>query len=70
MNEITIKVADMKCDGCEATIRKALLKLDGVFDARANHKSGEVWLQVNESDFRVSAADAAIRGLDYEPEGG
>jgi len=35
LNEITIKVIDMKCDGCEATIRKALLKLGGVYDARA-----------------------------------
>jgi len=68
MNEITIKVIDMKCDGCEATIRKALLKLDGVYDARADHKIGNVWLSVR-SGFSIVAADEAIRKLGYEPEG-
>jgi len=67
MKEIAIKVADMKCDGCEATIRKALLKLNGVYDARADHKTGNVWLHVNESRFRIVEADKAIRKLGYEP---
>ncbi|MDQ6960382.1 MAG: heavy-metal-associated domain-containing protein [Mariprofundaceae bacterium] len=68
MKEITIKVADMKCEGCGATIRKALLKLNGVYDARADYKTGNVWLHVTESRFRIAEADAAIRGLGYELE--
>jgi len=70
MNEIIIKVIDMKCNGCEATIRKALLKLNGVYDARADHKTGNVWLHINKSRFRIAEADEAIRKLGYQPEKG
>ncbi len=70
MKEITIRLADMKCTGCEATIRKALLKLNGIYDARANHKTGEVWMQVNETGFRIAEADEAIRKLGYKIEEG
>jgi len=68
MKEITIKVNDMKCAGCEATIRKELLKLNGVYDARANFKTGDVWMHVNESSFRIAEADEAIRELGYKTE--
>ncbi len=68
MKEMTLHVGGMKCDGCEATIRKALLKLDGIFDARANHKTGRLWLQVHESRFSISKVDETIRGLGYAPE--
>lgn len=70
MKEITIRIADMKCAGCEATIRKALLKLNGIYDARANHETGEVWMQVNETGFRIAEADEAIRKLGYKIEEG
>ncbi len=69
MKEMVIRIAGMKCDGCEATIRKALLELDGVFDAHANHKTGEIWLQVFESHFSIAAVDKALRKLGYGPEG-
>jgi len=68
MKEITIKIIDMKCDGCGTTIRKALLKLNGVYDARADYKTGNIWLHVNGSHFRIAEADEAIRKLGYEPE--
>ncbi|GMQ99581.1 MAG: hypothetical protein BMS9Abin18_0399 [Zetaproteobacteria bacterium] len=70
MKEMTIRVIDMKCAGCEATIRKELLKLNGVYDARANFKTGDVWIHVNESRFRIAEADEAIRNLGYQPEEG
>lgn len=68
MKEITIRVNDMKCDGCGVTIRKALLKLNGVYDARVDYKTGNVWMHVNESRFRIAEADEAIRKLGYQPE--
>ncbi len=68
LKHITIKLAGMRCDGCENTIRKRLLKLDGIYDARANDKTGEVHLSVNESVFRMTDVDAAIRELGYEPK--
>ncbi len=66
MREIVIHVEDMKCAGCEATLRKKLLTLNGVYDARANFKNGAVLLSVN-SGFQISAADKAIRELGYTP---
>jgi len=68
MKELTIFVTGMKCTGCEGTIRKALLKLNGVYDARANHRTGEVWLQVIESKFHFSEVDAALCSIGYDPE--
>ncbi len=67
MKEIIIHVNDMKCDGCEATIRKALFRVNGVYDARADHKTGKVQMQVNEAAFRIVEADEAIRDIGYEP---
>jgi len=68
MKEITVRVIDMKCDGCEATIRKALFKVGGVYDAQADHKTGKVWMQVNESVFRIVEANETIRKLGYKTE--
>jgi len=70
MKEITFRVTDMKCEGCGSTIRKALLKLNGVYDARADYKTGNVWLHVTESRFRIAEADEAIRKLGYELDAG
>ncbi len=67
MKKITLWVSNMTCDGCEATIRKALLRVDGIEDAWADHKTSRVWLQVNESRFRIAEADRVIRQLGYEP---
>ncbi len=66
VKEVRLKVEDMKCAGCEATIRKRLLTLKGVYDARANFKTGDVLLNVN-SSFQISRADEAIRTLGYTP---
>jgi len=69
MKKITLRVGNMTCDGCEATIRKALLRVDGIEDAWADHKTGLVWLHVDESHFRIAEADQVIRQLGYEPGG-
>ncbi len=67
VKEVTIKIEDMKCTGCEGTIRKRMLTLKGVYDARANFKSGMLLLNVS-SGFQMPEADKAIRELGYTPE--
>jgi len=67
MKHLAIRITDMKCAGCESTIRKALLKLDGVYDARGDHKSGLVWIEASDG-FSLLRADQAIRELGYTPE--
>jgi len=64
--ELEMKIKDMKCTGCEGTVRKALLKLEGVDDARANFKSGLVLLSVS-SSFQSSEAIKVIQNLGYTP---
>ncbi len=67
VKEVTIQIEDMKCTGCEATIRKRLLTLKGVYDARANFKTGQILLNVS-SGFQMSEAGKAIGELGYTPE--
>ncbi|HKI62331.1 MAG TPA: heavy metal-associated domain-containing protein [Mariprofundaceae bacterium] len=62
---ISIRLLGMMCDGCEATIRKRFLKLDGVDDARANHKTGELHLYVYPADFSMTKANHALKELGY-----
>lgn len=64
LKEITMQVEDMKCAGCEGTIRKKLLTLQGVYDARANFKSGVILLNVA-SSFKAVEAFNVIENLGY-----
>lgn len=61
-----MKVEDMKCAGCEGTIRKQLLMLKDVYDARANFRSGMLLLNV-ESSFKAADAVKVIRDLGFTP---
>jgi len=67
MREIFMQVTDMKCAGCEATIRKRLLKLDGIYDARANFKTGKLCLNVTH-EFQPLDAQSAMAELGYTLE--
>jgi len=66
LKEITMQVEDMKCAGCEGTIRKQLLTLKGVYDAQANFKSGVLLLDV-EPSFKPMEAFKAIEDLGFTP---
>ncbi|PCI43835.1 MAG: hypothetical protein COB41_06110 [Proteobacteria bacterium] len=66
LKEIIMQVEDMKCAGCEGTVRKQLLTLQGVYDARANFKSGAILLNVDVS-FKPVEAFKAIKNLGYTP---
>ena len=45
--EKVFRVEGMMCPHCEAHVKSALLKIDGVTDAAASHKSGEVKLTLS-----------------------
>ncbi|RQG97092.1 heavy-metal-associated domain-containing protein [Natrarchaeobius chitinivorans] len=42
MEQTTIEVTDMACEGCEDTVTDALEALEGVSSATANHEANEV----------------------------
>lgn len=42
MAKLEIPVKGMHCDGCERTLSRALMRLDGVLDAKADHQAERV----------------------------
>nr|WP_321450226.1 cation transporter [uncultured Carboxylicivirga sp.] len=38
--EIVMNIEGMTCEGCEVTIERGLLKLDGVIEVKADHNTG------------------------------
>ena len=61
----TIKIEGMMCGHCEATVKKALLKIDGVSEAEVSHETGLAVVTLNapvlDEVFRI-----AIENIDYK----
>ncbi len=55
--QATIRVRQIHCEGCERRIEKAVSQLDGVRQVKADHRSGEVRVVLDER----RASEAAIR---------
>ena len=62
---LTLSVRGMMCEHCEARVQKALLAVDGVTAAKADHKTGEVKLELNQS-IDVSVLQQAVQEAGYE----
>ncbi len=62
-----MEITDLKCTGCEATVRKQLLKLESVYDARASFKTGKLMLSVR-ADFQPPEAVKALLEIGYTLE--
>jgi len=43
--ERSFRVDKTQCEGCEATIEKHLLAVPGVLEAKAEDKTGKVWVR-------------------------
>ena len=63
----TIEIDNLKCDGCGNTIRKKLLKINGVIDANAIPENGTVEVKLN-SDVMQLVIDTLTQ-LGYPPAG-
>jgi len=48
MTEVELKVKGMSCTHCEMRVKKALEKVEGVKEARADHKKGRAWVTLKE----------------------
>lgn len=66
--EETILVSDMMCGHCEAHVKEALEKIDGVREATADHKKGQVVLKLS-APVAESALKAAVEGAGYTFKG-
>jgi copper ion binding protein len=64
-NKIEFNVTGMSCGHCEMAVKKALLSLDGVSSAEADHKAGRVAAEVDESTVSREAIVEAIKNAGY-----
>ena len=67
-SEETILVSGMMCGHCEAHVKEALEKIDGVREATADHKKGQVVLKLS-APVAESALKAAVEGAGYTFKG-
>ena len=66
--EETILVSGMMCGHCEAHVKEALEKIDGVREATADHEKGQVVLKLS-APVAESALKAAVEGAGYTFKG-
>ena len=66
--EETILVSGMMCGHCEAHVKEALEKIDGVREATADHGKGQVVLKLS-APVDESALKAAVEGAGYTFKG-
>ena len=57
----TIKTSGLHCGHCDASVESALLKLDGVTDADADHETNTVELETS-APVAEEAIKEAVRG--------
>jgi len=64
-NQILLKISGMKCDGCAASVQKALSKVEGVESAEVNlgQNSATVFYESNPPS--IDKLTAAVRGAGY-----
>lgn len=67
--EETLKVKGMMCAHCEAHVKEALEKIDGVTEAKADHEACEVDGQDERTGSRGCACCRSKRCQEYEFEG-
>jgi copper chaperone CopZ len=56
----TLKVSGMTCAGCEAAVRMAARKVDGVTDVAVSHKTGKAEVKYDPAKTTPSAIAKAI----------
>ena len=61
----TMKIEGMMCGHCEATVKKALEKLDGVAEAKVSHEEGTAVVTLT-GEVADEALKAAVEEKDYK----
>ena len=65
--ELEIAVEGMDCTQCEITLREFLEELDGVLDARPDHRSESVVVRYDDERVQLPAIREQIQAAGYEP---
>ena len=71
METVELKVAGMTCGGCEASVKRALERIEGVTEVRADHGKGIVAVEA-EGEIERSALESAVEdaGFSVVSDGG
>lgn len=64
MKKIIIKVEGMHCEGCENRIKNSLIEIEGVKDVNANHNTGEV--TIDEENTNIDELKEQIEDLGFK----
>jgi copper chaperone CopZ len=59
----------MSCTGCEETITKSTLAIDGVTEARASFKEGKAWIAFDSARVTPQQISTSIQSKGYEVTG-
>lgn len=66
MEQVVLQVNGMTCTACENRIQRALGQLQGVRQARADHRTGEVRVILDLANTPEEAVRACVRRAGYE----
>ncbi|MDQ2049764.1 heavy-metal-associated domain-containing protein [Natronolimnohabitans sp. A-GB9] len=66
MEQTTLDVDGMACDGCEANVIDALEALEGVSSATADHEAGTVRVEHDEVTVDENTLGGTIEDAGYE----
>lgn len=69
MDQTTLHVDGMSCDGCEQNVTDALEALDGISSVTANHETDQVRVEHDPSVVDETAIGDAIENAGYEVAG-
>ncbi len=64
--DVTLKVEGMTCTGCEQRLGTALRRLDGVSEAKANHRTGELTIRYDPDTTDRQALEERVVTAGYE----
>ena len=67
---VTLQVEGMTCTGCEQRVVKVLRRMDGVREATADHRTGQVRVRFDPAVIDRAALAARIDTAGYQVTGG
>ena len=66
INEYTIKIAGMMCDGCENTVANAIKEVDGVIDVVVSHTEGTARVKYDSEKTDPLFINMAVNNTHYK----
>ena len=66
VGDIVLNVEGMTCDGCEMTIEKGLLTLEGVAEVKADHETGIAIIKADTLKVKKSDVAKVIEKVGYK----